>query len=303
MRIFENANYQFVANRKKAYIFSGTVLLIGLLSFLFRGVEVGIDFLGGMEFVVETQSTLSPNEARSALSDALETDPEVKTFGVNQLLVRTAAEGDIGEMETQILEGLAARFPDAQPQVVQTDIVGPRFAEDLKRGAIYSVIGSLLVIFIYILVRFEWRYGLGAVTALFHDVAFTLAMFSLCYGWMPFSLTIDQTIIAAFMTIVGYSINDTVVIFDRIREYNTIFKTEAFESLANRAINSTLSRTFITSGTVLLSVIVLFIFGGEVLRGFSFAMIVGLLSGTYSTIFIAAPMVVDLKANAAARKR
>ncbi len=303
MRILENANFNFVGNRRKAYIISGILILVSLASLVTRQVEMGIDFLGGMEFVVETQEDLEATAVRSALTGPLGAEPEVKTFGDNQLLIRTSAEGDLNEVQSQVVEGITAAFSGAQPQVVKTDIVGPRFADDLKQGALYSVLGSLLVIFVYILIRFEWRYGLGAVAALFHDVVITLGLFSIGYGWLPFSLTIDQTIIAAFLTIVGYSINDTVIVFDRIREYNNLFKTEPFPEMVNRAINNTLSRTFITSGTTLLVVTVLFIFGGEVLRGFAFALMVGIGIGTYSSIFVASPVVIELKARAAAARR
>jgi preprotein translocase SecF subunit len=173
--------------------------------------------------------------------------------------------------------------------------VGPRFAQDLQRGAIYSILGSLLVIFVYILIRFEWRFSVGAVAALFHDVLIVLGMFSLLRFVMPFSLQIDQTIIAAFLTLVGYGLNDTVVVFDRIREYTGLFKSEKYENVVNRSINNTLSRTIITSGTTLLVVVILFIFGGEVLRGFTFALIMGIIIGTYSSVFVASPVVLALR--------
>ena len=303
MRIFENTTFAFIDNRKKAYVFSGALFLLSLVAFITRGLELGIDFQGGMEFVVENTEELPATQVRSVLATALGQEPEVKTFGENQLLIRTARAGDIDEAQVLIIEGIDGAFPEAQPQIVMTDIVGPRFAEDLKRGAIYSVIGSLIVIFIYILIRFEWRFGLGAVAALFHDVTITLGLFSLLKGLLPFSLQIDQTIIAAFLTIVGYSLNDTVVVFDRIREYSNLFKTETYDALVNRSINNTLSRTFITSSTTLLVVVVLFIFGGEVLRGFAFAMIVGVVIGTYSSIFVASPVVVELRARAAVKRR
>jgi preprotein translocase subunit SecF len=303
MRIFEHANFAFVPKRKYAYLFSGTLILVSLLSLLTRGVEMGIDFKGGMEFVVQTTDDLSPNDVRAALTEPLGMEPEVKTFGDRQLLIRTSATGDIDEIGGRVMQGIESRFAGSQPSLQKRDAVGPRFAEDLQESAIYSILGSLLVIFIYILIRFEWRYGLGGIAALFHDVTVTLGLFSLLHGIVPFSLSIDQSIIAAFLTIVGYSINDTVVIFDRIREYNAMFKTERYDLLVNRAINSTLSRTIITSTTVLLTVIVLFIFGGEVLRGFAFALIVGVITGSYSTIFVAAPIVIELKASAAGARR
>ncbi|BBM69770.1 protein translocase subunit SecF [Rhodothermus marinus] len=301
MRIFENANYPFVQNRKKAYVFSGVLLLLSLVSLVTRGLELGIDFKGGMEFIVSGATEPGATAIREALTPVLGAEPEVKTYG-EDILIRVAAEGDINEVQRQIVETIRQRFPETQPEVVQTNIVGPRFAEDLKRGAIYSILGSLLVIFVYILIRFEWRFSLGAVVALFHDVLITLGLFSFLHGWLPFSLEIDQTIIAAFLTIVGYSLNDTVIVFDRIREYTNLFKTKPFEEVVNLSVNATLSRTIITSGTTLLVVVILFIFGGEVLRGFSFALIVGIVIGTYSSIFVASPVVIELRARASVRR-
>lgn len=301
MRIFENTDFQFVPNRRIAYAVSGVLLALSLFSLVTRGLEVGIDFQGGMEFVVESETQLDAVEVRSALGSYLGSEPEAKTYGENQMLVRIASEGEISEVQRSVVQGLNESFEGANVQVVRTDIVGPRFAEDLKRGAIYSVLGSLLVIFIYILIRFEWRYGLAAVAALFHDVTITLGIFSLLHGIVPFSLQMDQAIIAAFLTIVGYSLNDTVVIFDRVREYANMFKTEAFASVVNRSINNTLSRTMVTSLTTLLVVTTLFIFGGEVLRGFAFALILGILIGTYSSIFVASPVVVELRERSAKR--
>ena len=297
--MFENANFSFIANRRKAYVVSAILVLVSIGSLITRGLELGIDFKGGMEFVVETSEELNAVSVRSQLTPALGAEPEVKTFDdANQLLIRTAAEGEIESVEAAIVRTIAGEYPGSNPTVVKTDIVGPRFADDLKQGALYSVLGSLLVIFIYILIRFEWRFGMGAVVALFHDVLITLGVFSLLRGVLPFSLQIDQTIIAAFLTIVGYSINDTVVVFDRIREYSNLFKTETYSNLVNRSINNTLSRTIITSGTTLLVVAVLFIFGGEVLRGFAFALLLGIGIGTYSSIFVASPVVVELRARA-----
>jgi preprotein translocase SecF subunit len=297
--MFENANIPFIANRRKAYVISAILIVVSIGSLMTRGLELGIDFKGGMEFVVETSEALSAVSVRTQLTPVLGTEPEVKTFqDANQLLVRTAAEGEIESVEAAIVRTVTAAFPGSNPTIVKTDIVGPRFADDLKQGALYSVLGSLLVIFIYVLIRFEWRFGMGAVVALFHDVLITLGVFSLLQGTVPFSLQIDQTIIAAFLTIVGYSINDTVVVFDRIREYSNLFKTETYSNLVNRSINNTLSRTIITSGTTLLVVAVLFIFGGEVLRGFAFALLLGIGIGTYSSIFVASPVVVELRARA-----
>ncbi len=296
MRIFENANYDLVGNRKIGYIISGVLLTVSLLSLVFNGLELGIDFRGGMEFVVELDEVHTATEVRSVLADVLDQEPEVKTFGSpNDLLIRTADTRDMREVQALIVDTMERAFPASNPEVIKTDIVGPRFAKDLQKGAIYSILGSLLVIFVYILIRFEWRFGVGAVVALFHDVLITLGVFSLLRFVVPFSLQVDQTIIAAFLTIVGYSLNDTVVVFDRIREYTGLFKAEKYVTVVNRSINNTLSRTVITSGTTLIVVLILFIFGGEVLRGFAFALMVGIVIGTYSSVFVASPVVLALR--------
>lgn len=296
MRLFENSNFSFVGSRKKAYVISAILLILSVVSLIFRGLETGIDFKGGMEFVIETDANLDVSTVRSDLSEALNASPEVKSYGDGGLLIRTTSTGaEVDAVEDAIISRIRTSYPDSNPTVGKRDTVSPRFAEDLKRGALYSVFGALLVIFIYILLRFEWRYSVGAVVALFHDITITLGVFSFFHGWLPFSLQIDQTIIAAFLTIVGYSLNDTVVVFDRIREYANVFKTEPFPETVDRSINRTLSRTIITSGTTLLVVVVLFIFGGEVLKGFAFALILGIAVGTYSSIFVASPVVVALR--------
>lgn len=295
MRLFENADYSLIPNRRIGYIISGTLLAISILSLLTKGLALGIDFRGGMEFVVGGTTDLNTVDVRSALTERLEEEPEVKRFGETGHLVRiSVSEDDITAMENRVLSALDQRFPDHDIAIESTNVVGPRFAEDLKRGAIYAVLGALLVIFLYIMVRFEWRYSLGAVAALVHDVTITLGIFSVLAGIAPFSVQIDQSLIAAFLTIVGYSLNDTVVVFDRVREYVNLFKTEAFDVIVNRSINATLSRTVVTSITTLIVVTILFFFGGEVLRGFSFALIIGVIIGTYSSIFVASPTIVEL---------
>jgi preprotein translocase subunit SecF len=299
MRIFENTNFRFTEMRTRGYIISGILLLVSVISLFVHGLEVGIDFRGGREFVVDSTEQIDVAAARSVLADALGAEPEVKVYDGDKLLVRAAGAEDVTAVSNAIVDALGASFEGSEPRVVGTYAVSARFADDLKRGAIYSVLGSLLVIFIYILLRFEWRFGVGAVAALFHDVTITLGIFSIFHGFVPFSLQIDQTIIAAFLTIVGYSLNDTVVVFDRIREYTGIFKSESYETIVNKSINNTLSRTIITSGTTLFVVTVLFIFGGEVLRGFAFALLVGIGIGTYSSIFVASPLVLELRKRAA----
>lgn len=303
MRIFENATFRFIQSRKTGYFVSGILLLISVISLSTRGLELGIDFKGGMEFVVESSELLDVNEVTTALSGVLEGAPGVKTFGENALLISTASEGEINTIEAAILNQIRTSFPNQTHEVIKTDVVGPRFADDLKRGAIQALLASLLVIFVYIFFRFEWRFSVGAVAALAHDVTITLGLFSLLQGLVPFSLEINQAIIAAFLTIVGYSLNDTVVVFDRIREYSNLFKTDAYDNVVNRSINNTLSRTIITSGTTLLVVSTLFIFGSGALRGFAFALLVGVIIGTYSSIFVASPVVVELRNRAAANRK
>lgn len=296
MRIFEDPDFSFVPNRQTAYVFSAVLMLLSIASFVTRGLELGIDFQGGMEFVVEGTGQLETNEVRAALGDVLTSEPQVKTYGESALLMRMRAEGDSTSAVTnRIVETVQSEFPSASPQVVSTSVVGPSFASDMAQWAIYMILGALLVVFLYILIRFEWRFGAGAVAALVHDVTITLGLFSLLVGVVPFSLQIDQAVVAAFLTIVGYSLNDTVVVFDRVREYENLFKTDDYDDVVNRSINSTLSRTFVTSITTLLVVTTLFIFGGEVLKGFSFALIVGVIIGTYSSIFVASSAVVELR--------
>ena len=303
MRIFENAQFPFISNRKVGYVISTILLIASVASLFIRGLELGIDFKGGMEFVIESSESFGVAEVREELTGALGREPdEVKTFGQNALLIRTSDGGDINEVRATILNQMQASFPAATHAVVKSDIVGPRFAEDLKRGAFQAIFASLFVIFIYILFRFEWRFSVGAVAALAHDVTITLGLFSMFHHIVPFSLQIDQAIIAAFLTIVGYSLNDTVVVFDRVREYTNIFKTEPYDQVVNKSINNTLSRTVITSSTTLLVVITLFIFGSEILRGFAFALTIGIIVGTYSSIFVASPVVVELRLRAAKAK-
>ena len=303
MRILEDTDIQFIPNRRKAYIFSGVLIVLSLLSMATRGFQMGIEFTGGREFIIESSGAMSATEVRVAVTEALGTQPVVKRFGDLGMLVRTAAEGETGAIQASIMQAIQSVYPDAELELASSNVVGARFAEDLKRGALYAVLGSLLVIFVYILIRFQWTYSVGALAALSHDVIIALGCFSALAGVLPFSLQIDQTIIAAFLTIVGYSINDTVVVFDRIREFENIFKAKAFGSTVNRSINDTLSRTIVTSGTTLLVAAALFIFGSEVLRGFSFALLIGVVLGTYSSIFVASPIVTDIRRYQEAERR
>lgn len=297
MRWFETPSFDFVSTHRKAYIFSATLFVASLAIILVKGLQYGIDFRGGKEFVVSFSEPIEVADVREALVEPLGSTPEVKRFGADtDLMIRTDAEGTINEVQGLLLGGLADAFEGVETSVEKTYIVSPRFAEDLKIGAINSILFAVSIIFLYILIRFRyWYYSLGAVVALIHDVVIVLGIFTLLSDWVPFSIQIDQAMIAAFLTIVGYSLNDTVVVFDRIRENSKAYKQLAFADMVNRSLNDTLSRTVITSITTLFVVVILFVFGGEVLKGFSLALIIGVILGTYSSLFIGSAMIVELK--------
>ena len=300
MRWFETPSFDFIRAHNIAYFFSGTLIIGSLIAIFGMGLNYGIDFRGGKEFVLEFQESVDVVQVRSVLADPLGTAPEVKKFGSDRdLLIRTDAEGEISEVQSTLLASLSENFPGNSATVIKTDIVGPRFAEDLKIAALNSIIFAVAVVFIYILIRFKgWYYSAGAVAALVHDVIIVLGIFTVMGEIAPFNVTIDQALIAAFLTIVGYSLNDTVVVFDRIRENSIIYKTMDFRDMINKSLNDTLSRTVITSVTTLFVVTVLFIFGGEVLKGFSFALVIGVILGTYSSLFVASSLVVELEKRA-----
>ena len=297
MRWFETPSFDFIKGHKIAYFISATFLVAAIIGILGKGLQYGIDFRGGKEFVLQFEQPVEVTEIRSSLSEPLGGAPEVKKFGSDiDILIRTDNPGDITTVQNTITSTMSELYPDNENTVIKTDVVGPRFAEDLKSGAINAIIFALIVIFIYILIRFKnWTFSLGAVVALFHDVLIVLGVFTIFSDIAPFSMQIDQAIIAAFLTIVGYSLNDTVVVFDRIRENMLQYKTMDFTEMINKSLNDTLSRTVITSVTTLFVVTVLFIFGGEVLKGFSFALVLGVLIGTYSSLFVASAIVVELQ--------
>lgn len=296
MRWFESPNFNFIGNRKITYLISGFFILIAIGTIVVKGIQYGIDFKGGKELVVVFQDDVNVVDIRSSLTEPLGASPEVKLFGSpRDILIRTDHLGEMAEVNRLVMESLAENYPDNPAMLEKTDVVGPRFANDLKYAALQAIIYAALIIFVYILVRFRnWRFSTGAVLSLMHDILVTLGVVTLLDGIVDFSLQIDQTMIAAFLTILGYSINDTVVIFDRIRENSHVHKGMEYMPMVNKSLNDTLSRTVITSFTTLFTVLVLFIFGGEVLKGFSFALIIGIAIGTYSSLCIASGIVVDL---------
>lgn len=304
MRWFETPSFDFIRSQKIALALSGFLFIGSIVAILTMGLNYGIDFRGGQEFVFDFENDVDVVEIRTHLTEPLGGTPELKLFGSSSdILLRTDTEGDISETQNLILANLAELYPDNPVTVIKTDVVGPRFAEDLKIAALNSILFAVAVVFIYILIRFKgWYFSAGAVTALVHDVVIVLGVFTVIEPLVSFNVTIDQALIAAFLTIVGYSLNDTVVVFDRIRENSLIYKTMSFKDMINKSLNDTLSRTVITSVTTLFVVTVLFIFGGEVLKGFAFALVLGVILGTYSSLFVASSLVVELQERAAQAK-
>lgn len=296
MRWLENPNFDFIKYRKVAYCVSAFFILACIVGLIVKGPEFGIEFKGGKSYVIEFEKAEPVNEIRDVLEVPLDGSPEVKEFGSDtEILIQTDVEGEVGEVQALIMSTLRERFTNNEMEVVKYSTISPRFADDLWRGAINAMIFGAIIIFIYILIRFKsWPFSVGAVVALIHDVMAVLGVFVIFAGIAPFSMEIDQTIIAAFLTILGYSINDTVIVYDRIRENFQLHKTMGFKELVNKSLNDTLSRTIITQLTVLFVVIVLFFFGGEVLKGFAFALILGSFFGSYSSLFVATGLVVEL---------
>lgn len=309
-KIFQKANFNFVGARKVAYVISGIVLIAGIASF-FNGFNYGVEFAGGRSYTVRFDKEYKVAEIRNGLNNSFGERPIVKTIGAdNQLNITTSylieEPGQDIEQQVQstLYNGLKeggfipanTSFEQFSTEYLQSSqTVLPTISDDLVNGAKWATVLALIAISIYILMRFRrWQYSLGTLVALFHDVCVTLAVFSFFKNVVPFSLEIDQHFIAAILTVIGFSMNDTIIVFDRIREYFRKSPKEGKKSVINRAINDTLSRTIMTSLTVFLTILILFIFGGEVTRGFAFAMLIGVLTGTYSSIFVAAPVLVDM---------
>ncbi len=312
LEFFKDAAYDFVSNRKRNYIISGIVIALGIGAIFARGFELGVDFEGGRTYTVNYAQTVNTQEIANSLAgdDVFGQAPLVTTYGGNnQVKITTNYEIDNSEpgvsdrIEEMIYNSTKGFVAGAAPSldsfkknnIMSSQKVGPTIADDITRGAFYATIFALLGIFLYILIRFrKWQFGLAAVLTVIHDTLILLSIFAIFHGILPFGMEINQAFIAALLTVIGYSINDTVVVFDRIREYLIERKNQNSLGVINDAINSTLSRTIITSVTTLFVVFMLFVFGGEVIRGFSFALLIGIIVGTYSSIFVATPLVIDL---------
>lgn len=305
-------NIDFMSKRKIAYIASSSIILIGLGLAVVNGLKLGVDFTGGRSYVVAFNQPMVPSDLKVGLDGEFDGSVEVKTYGSNNVLKVTTSylineddDASNKEVESKVKEGIAAvtgfafventtQLKDKQFSITGSSKVGATVANDIKSSSVQAIVLALLAIFLYILMRFrKWQFSLGAIVALAHDALFVIAAFSIA-GTFGASFEIDQVFIAAILTVIGYSINDTVIIYDRIRENVENRGSRHMLKVFNDSINETLSRTLITSFTTLIVVIVLLFFGGEVLRGFSFALFVGITVGTFSSIYIATPIVVDL---------
>ncbi|MBE6212609.1 MAG: protein translocase subunit SecDF [Rikenellaceae bacterium] len=319
--LLTNFHFDFIGKRKWAYIASGVVILAGVASLVFHGLNYGVEFTGGRTFVVRFDQNVSAEQVRGALEnafvegDAATTSLEVKQYGAeNQMRIVTqykfddTSEATTEEVETILYNALKPLYTyditldgfrntqDDVNGIVSADKIGPAIAKDMTMGAVFSLLFALIAISLYIVFRFrKWQWAAGATLALIHDAFMIIAMFSMFYSVMPFNLEINQAFIAAILTIIGYSINDTVVIFDRIREYLSLYPKRDTVSTLNAALCSTLMRTLNTSGTTIVTLLAIFIFGGETIRGFVFALLIGVVVGTYSSLFIATPLAYDMQ--------
>ncbi|HNJ59125.1 MAG TPA: protein translocase subunit SecF, partial [Chitinophagaceae bacterium] len=317
-RIFKHATFPFVKYRKIAYVISVVILVLGIASF-FNGFDQGVEFAGGRSYVIKFKQNVSIDNLRSELKDVFEGEtPIIKTVGTaDQLDITTSYKiHETGQKVDSLVEqtlfgGLKKYLPQgttyyefATQYKQRSQTVLPTISKDLKEGAVKAALVAVIMICLYIFLRFrDWRYSFGTIVSLMHDVFVTLIVFSFAKSIVPFPLEIDQHFIAAILTVIGFSMNDTVIVYDRIREDSKLYPSMGKEELVNTAINQTLSRTIMTSLTVFITILVLFIFGGEVTRGFSFAMLIGVITGTYSSIFVAAPILIDIAKNKALKRK
>lgn len=319
-KVFQHAQFKFVEFRKMAYIISFVVLALGIGSF-FYGFDYGVEFNGGRSYRVRFDKALTAGDVeqvRNNVQQAFEGEnPIIKTIGnartleitTSYLITDPNTQAADSIVATRLYSGLQDQLPSGYsfgqfasaegsseaPGIIGTNKVLPTISDDLKRGAVKATIFAIFVVFLYIFIRFrDWRYSLGTIVALLHDVLVTLIVFSFAKEIVPFPLEIDQHFIAALLTVIGFSMNDTVIIFDRIREDRGLYPTAPLATTINRAINETLSRTIMTSLTVFITILILFLVGGEVTRGFAFAMLIGVITGVYSSVFVAAPILLDL---------
>jgi preprotein translocase subunit SecF len=300
MEFFKNTHVKFVEIRKIGYAFSGTLILIGIISLILHGgPRYGIDFTGGTSLQLKFEKTISAGDLRSSIGKIGFSGAEIKHIGTaeeNEFIIRVEKKTEGTEASTIIEEQLTKDFSDNPYDIRFVQEIGPKIGGELRRAALMAIFISLLGILIYVSWRFEFKFAVGAVVALFHDVMITLGIFSL------FNYEISLVVIAAFLTIVGYSLNDTIVVYDRIRENLKVLRRENLHNIINISINQTLSRTINTSLTTLLVVVILWLFGGDVIHNFAFALLIGIGIGTYSSIFIASALVYEWHERTEAKK-
>ncbi|MBP6557535.1 MAG: protein translocase subunit SecDF [Flavobacterium sp.] len=311
---FTGFHFDFIGIKKWSYLISSLVVVVSCISFYFNGLDEGVDFVGGRTFQVKFEKPVEPTQVSEELSAAFGVTVEAKVFGDNdQLKVTTKykIKEDGVEVDKEVNEKLyntlkkyynadltyekfINTFDGKQVGVLQASKVGAAISADIKTNSFWAVIGAMLVVGLYLVISFrKWQYSLGAIAAVLHDVIFVLGLYSLLYKYMPFHMEMDQHFIAAILTVIGYSMNDTVIVFDRIREFLAGNVKGSFKDVVNASINTTLSRTINTSLTMILVLLIMFVFGGESIRGFIFAMLIGIVVGTYSSLFIATPVVYD----------
>lgn len=299
MQILKDTHFDFVGRRKKAFLISIGMIIVGLVSLIaHKGPAFSIDFAGGTLLQIRFEKILTVQEVRSSLDKIGWGGSEIQKFGLgNEVLIRVKKQEVGTRVADQIKEVLARDFPDNKFEVRREEKVGPKIGKELKGKAVWAILYAMIGILIYVSWRFEFKFAVGAIVALFHDVLITLGIFSIM------NKEISLAIVAALLTIVGYSLNDTIVVFDRIREDLTIMRSQRYDAIINASINQTLSRTIITSLTTLVVVVCLFSLGGEVIQDFSFALMVGVIVGTYSSIFVASPVLIEWHSRLLAKKR
>ena len=292
MRLFKDAHYRFMAGRRRAYMLSAALAVAGLIPIaLHGGLQYGVDFTGGTLVQVGFVEPLSVAELRSVVDDAGFPGAQIQGFrGTNEFIVRLQTFEETGEgVVERLQEAFSAAVGEEGYDVLRVEAVGPKVGSELQRKATFAILLSFVLTLIYLAFRFEWRFGVAAVVAAIHDIVITFGFIS------AFGLEITLGTVAAILTIVGYSLNDTIVVFDRIRENLKKKRKESYEATLNRSINETLPRTVLTSGTTLATLLALFLFGGSVIRPFALVLILGVIIGTYSSIFVASPVLLEIE--------
>ena len=297
MRLFKKTNINFLGVRNRWYIISTLTIFAGIIGVAVKGIQFGVDFKGGTEIVVSFDQKVEIGAIRDALGKVGLEKSELKSYGTGSgVLIRTTEQEAGAAVSNRITDALRQGFPARKFEILKEDRIGPKVGKELRQDAIFAVLWAFVAILVYVAIRFKFSYGLGAVIALIHDVFTTFGVIIIMNGVIPgLNLEITQEVIAAFLTLVGVSVNDTVVIFDRIRENEKIYRSMSLAELMNKSLNETLSRTVITSGTIFLVLMVLLVFGGEVNRAFAFTMGFGIFTGTYSSIYVASAFVLDTK--------